>query len=174
MNRYEVIVHHGVKGMHWGVITQKVSSSAKSYSDKRQVQNEKRKELKRSYHKKNAANRSARSAARTYYKQQRTNSFQTYRKAGVKLDRQQAKLTDEQVKNGRYQVARGRNIRRKSASAVLGTASAAFIAASPAAIAAPIAGLTVAAITNYASGGHYYSREKRAYGDKRAKLQSKS
>ena len=174
MTEYEVIAHHGVKGMHWGVITKKVSSSAKSYADKRQAQNEKRKELKKSYRQKSSVNRTANSAARTYYKKQRTNSFQTYRKQGVKLDRKEAKLTDDQIKSGRYRVARARNIKRKSASAILGTTATAFIAASPVAVAAPIAGLTVAAVTNYASGGHYYSQQKRAYGDERAKLQSKS
>ena len=55
----------------------------------------------------------------------------------------------------------------------MGVGTTALIAGS-APLAAPIAGLTVAALSNYASGGSYYAKEKRAYGDKRAKVQSKS
>ena len=46
---YEVIQHYGVKGMHWGVITKKVSNSVKAYSDKRKAENEKRQQLKLAY-----------------------------------------------------------------------------------------------------------------------------
>lgn len=176
---YEVIQHHGVKGMHWGVITKKVSSSVKAHSDKRKSEKEKREQLRNDYRTNKGPKRfkvlnAANSAARTYYRQQRTHSFQTYRSQGNKLDRKQGRLTEDQVKNGRYRVARARNIKRKTASTVLGLSTTAVLAASPAAPISPIMGLTVGTITNFASGGHYYAMEKRVYGDVRAKYQSKS
>lgn len=176
---YEVIQHHGIKGMHWGVITKKVSSSVKAHSDKRKSEKEKREQLRNDYRTNKGPKRfkvlnATNSAARTYYRQQRTHSFQTYRSQGNKLDRKQGRLTEDQVKNGRYRVARARNIKRKTASTVLGLSTTAVLAASPAAPISPIMGLTVGTITNFASGGHYYAMEKRVYGDVRAKYQSKS
>lgn len=170
---YEVIKHHGVKGMHWGVITKKVSSSVKAHSDKRKAENEKRNKLKKGYSTKKPTTKAEKSAARTYYRQQRTHSFNTYRNQEIKLARKEATLTSEQIKNGRYRIANARNIKLKSFSAVMGVGTTALIAGS-APLAAPIAGLTVAALSNYASGGSYYAKEKRAYGDERAKVQSKS
>ena len=152
---YEVIQHHGVKGMHWGVITKKVSNSVKAHSDKRKAENEKRNNLKSTYSTKKPTTKFEKSAARTYYSQQRARSFTTYRRQGAKLARKEATLTSEQIKNGRYRIAKARNIKAKTFSA-------------------PIAGLSVAALSNYASGGTYYSKEKKAYGDKRAEVQSKS
>lgn len=139
----EIIQHHGVKGMHWGVITKKVSNSVKAHSDKRKAENEKRQQLKLAYREDKGPRRfgvlnAANSAARTYYRQQRTPSFSTYRSEGRKLDRKQGRLT------GGYFTP-----------------------------IAPVMGLTVGTITNFASGGHYYAMEKRVYGDVRAKYQSK-
>lgn len=176
---YEVIQHHGVKGMHWGVITKKVSSSVKAYSDKRKSDNEKREQLRNDYRTNKGPKRfkvlnAANSAARTYYRQQRTSSFKTYRNAGHKLDRKQGRLTEDQIRSGRYRVARARTIKRKTASAIFGMGTMGLLAASPAAPIAPIMGLTVGTISNFASGGHYYAMEKRAYGDVRSKYQSRS
>lgn len=176
---YEVIQHHGVKGMHWGVITKKVSSSVKAHSDKHKAEKEKREQLRNEYRTNKGPKRfvvlnAANSAARTYYRQQRTSSFQTYRNEGHKLDRKQGRLTEDQIRNGRYRVARARNIKRKTASAILGMGTMGILAAGPAAPISPIMGLTVGTISNFASGGHYYAMEKRVYGDVRAKYQSKS
>lgn len=170
---YEVIQHHGVKGMHWGVITKKVSNSVKEHSDKRKDENEKRNNLKSTYSTKKPTTKFEKSAARTYYSQQRARSFTTYRRQGAKLARKEATLTSEQIKNGRYRIAKARNIKAKTFSAVMGIGATALTATS-APLVAPIAGLSVAALSNYASGGTYYSKEKKAYGDKRAEVQSKS
>ena len=173
------ICHYGVKGMHWGVITKKVSSSVKAHSDKRKAENEKRQQLKLAYREDKRPRRfgvlnAANSAARTYYRQQRTPSFSTYRSEGRKLDRRQARLTEDQIKSGRYRVAQARNFKRKTASVVLGMTTLGLLAGGYFTPIAPVMGLTVGTITNFASGGHYYAMEKRAYGDVRAKYQSKS
>lgn len=168
------LYHHGVKGMKWGV-RKKIATAlspkthATAYAKKR--------ELKKQYAKDKGARRglvnAANSAARTYYRKERTKDFQKYRKQHNKLELKMARLTDEQIKNGRYRVARARNIKRKALSVALaGGAGAALIASGAAAIGVPLAvGGTVG--LNFATGGRYYAKQKRAYGGTRAKYQAK-
>jgi hypothetical protein len=168
------LYHHGVKGMKWGVrkkiaTTLAPKTHTTTYSRK--------KELKKQYAKDKGARRglvnAANSAARTYYRMDRTKDFQTYRKQQKKLDLKMARLPEEQVKNGRYRVARARNIKRKTLSVALaGGAGAALTAAGAAAIGIPLAVVGTVGL-NYATGGRYYAKQKRAYGGTRAKYQAK-
>lgn len=164
----EELYHHGVKGMRWGV-----RKAVKKLSERRAYKKAKTKE----YQENKAPKRygmfdPANSAARTYYRQQRTNNFQTYKKQGYKLDLKQARLNDDQIKAGRYRVAKARNFKRKTLSGVVGTtAGAALIASGAGVVGVPVAA-AVSVATNYISGGHYYSRQQRAYGNTRAKYTS--
>lgn len=119
----------------------------------------------------NAAN----SAARTYYRSERTNSVSKQKRQNSKLDLKTARLTQEQIKDGRYRVARARNIKRKTMVALLGTtAGAGLIAAGAAVVGAVSVGAGVAVAGNFATGVRYYAKQKRAYGGARAKYEYRS
>lgn len=178
-NDESVLVHYGVKGMKWGVrrtaqqLGNAVSKKLKERSDRKAAT----KATKKSYAKDKGPRRfkvlnAANSAARTYYRQDRTKSFAQYRKQGKKLERKMARLTDEQVKSGRYRVARARYIRRQAFSAVVGGATGLGLIASGAGVIGIPAAAAVSAASHFASGGHYYWKEKRAYGNVRAKYQN--
>lgn len=153
--------HFGIKGMKWGVrkAANKMKENAATRKSYRTDKGPKR------YGFINAAN----SAARTYYRKERTKNFQAYRKAESKLELKTARLTDEQVRNGRYRVARARNIKRKTLSVALGTAAgAALVASGAAAVGVPV-GAAVAVAANYKTGAHYYAKQSSAYGSTRAR-----
>lgn len=172
----DYLEHFGVPGMKWGVRKSGNTASAKS----KRTLSEKVKDNKETrigyrtdkgptrYHMFNAAN----SAARTYYRKERTGDFRKYRKAERKLDLKEARLTTKEIKNGRYRVARARNIKRKTLSSVAGTsAGIALISAGAGALGIPV-GVAVGVATNYASGGHYYSRQSSAYGNARSRYEN--
>lgn len=176
---YDYIKHFGVLGMKWGVRKdRKKIKSGSSSSDKKQEArvNVKRAQMKeyrddrgpKRFKAINAAN----SAARSHFKADRTNSFKTYRAQTSKRDIKEARLTEDQIKNGRYRVARARSIKRNAASAVLGTAAGAAAVASGAVIVAPFLAVSVSGIGHFASGAHYYARQRKSYGGTRAKYQN--
>lgn len=156
------LYHHGIKGMKWGVRRSEKPSSGKT----------------KEYRKDGSPNRglvnAANSAARTYYRKERTSNFKTYRNQEKKLDLKVARLTDEQVKNGRYRVARARNIKRKTISALTGTVAGVALMSSGAAFVGIPIGAAVGVGTNLASGGRYYAKQKQAYGKERAKNEIKT
>lgn len=178
-NDESVLVHYGVKGMKWGVrrtaqqLGNAVSKRIKKSSEKRAAI----KATKKSYAQDKGPKRfkvlnAANSAARTYYRKERTSNFARYRRQSQVLDRKMARLTEEQVKAGRYRVARARYIKRQTLSTVAATAVGLGLVSSGAAVVGvPIAG-AVKAATYFGSGGHYYWKEKRSYGDVRAKYQN--
>lgn len=166
MNNDE-LQHYGILGMKWGHRKASGTSSGTSSSKGSKTSSKSYRQDKgpKRYGMFNAAN----SAARTYYRKQRTRSFLTYRKQSMKLDLKVARLTDEQVKNGRYRVARARNIKRKTLSAFLGTAAgAALVGSGAGAIGIPI-GAAVGVASNFGTGAHYYARQSSAYGNARAR-----
>lgn len=162
------LYHYGIPGMKWG---HRKAQAIKSYMNKKRATKE---EYRKNKGPKRGLVNAANSAARTYYRKERTKDFRTYRKAEKKLDLKVARLTDEQVKDGRYRVARARNIKRKTVSSIVGTTvGIAAISAGAGFIGIPIATISGVA-TNYASGGHYYSQQQRAYGGARAKYAIKT
>lgn len=168
------LMHFGIKGMKWGVRRYQNKDGSLTEAGKRR---EARKDLVKSYKEDKGPTRfgvvnAANSAARTYYRKERTKSFSEYRKQEQKLNLKMARLTQEQISNGRYRVANARNIRRKTLSAVLGTAAGVALVTSGAGLVGVPAAAAVATVTNFASGGHYYATQKRAYGDVRAKYQT--
>ena len=168
--------HYGVKGMKWGVRRKRDGGSSGSKKpSKRSEQKATAKDLKKSYRKSDErrVKRASNSAARTYFKQERTNDFGTYKKMGSKLDLKTASLTESQVKNGRYRVARFRNIASKTISGMAGSTAGILAVSSGAAFIGVPAALAVAGLTNYATGGTYYSKQSRAYGKDRSDLQSR-
>lgn len=157
MYNEQYLEHFGIKGMKWGVRRAKKESYRSDKGPKRWL----------------GTNDAANSAARTYYRSERTGNFRTYRKAKSKLDLKMASLTKEQIDNGRYRVARARNIRRKALSTVVGTAAGAAAISSGAGFAGLMFGVGTGVATNFASGGRYYSKQKRAYGGRRAKYEQR-
>lgn len=178
-NDESVLVHYGVKGMKWGVrrtaqqLGNAVSKRIKKSSEKRAAI----KATKKSYAQDKGPQRfkvlnAANSAARTYYRKERTRNFARYRRQSQVLDRKMARLTEEQVKAGRYRVSRARYVKRQAFSAVVGGAAGLGLIASGAGVVGIPAAAAVSAASHFASGGHYYWKEKRAYGDVRAKYQN--
>lgn len=155
----EYLAHYGIPGMKWGVRRFEQAKQNHAERKARTAMARANKGPKR-FGLFNAAN----SAARTYYRRERTGNFRTYRKAQSNLDRKEARLTPEQIRSGRYRVARARNIKRKTVSALTGGVVGAALISSGAGFVGAAAGLSVAALTNHASGGTYYSAEARAYG----------
>lgn len=152
------IQHFGTKGMKWGVRHDKQKQAVKSYREKIP-----------------GVTKQSKSAAKTFFKQDRTWNFRTYRKQGSKLAKKEASLTREEIQNGRYAVAKGRNTVRKVISGVGGvalgtTAGLATCGASACAtiIGGPVGALAVAGLYGV-SGGFYYGRQAKAYGKARAK-----
>lgn len=163
------LYHYGVKGMKWGV--RRALNNVKDYhANKKAIKDSYRNDGSPKRGLVNAAN----SAARTYYRKERTGNFKTYRTQSNKLELKTARLTDEQVKNGRYRVARARNIRRKTLSTITGTAAGLALVSSGAGIVGLAIGTGVGIGTNFASGGRYYAKQKRAYGGARAKYEIKT
>lgn len=150
--------HHGVKGMKWGVRRdRRVSDTLKSYRTSRKT------DPKTDFLKLNRAN----SAARNYYRAQRTNMFQTYRKQNAIMDKKISGLSKAQIENGRYRVARARNIKRKTVSALMGVGVGVATVSTAGAAAVPLAAL-VGVGANYVTGGHYYQSQSATYGSRRA------
>lgn len=161
---YEMsLYHYGVKGMKWGIRRDRsVSNKMKSYRTSRKT------DQKTDFLKLNRPN----SAARSYYRSQRTKNLQTYQKQTRIMERKMSGLSKEQIDNGRYRIARARNIKRKTMSALLGagTAAATVGVAGPAAI--PL-GALVATGSNFLNGGFYYGGESATYGKRRAERELK-
>lgn len=158
-NQTDELYHFGVPGMKWGV--RKTKETRQNHSE-RKIRTKIARASKgpKRFGLYNAAN----SAARTYYRRERTGNFNTYRKQQKILDRKEARLTPEQIRQGRYRVSRARNIKRKTLSALTGGAAGAALVAAGAGVVGVAASIPVFAITNYATGGTYYSAEARAYG----------
>lgn len=153
------LYHYGVKGMKWGIRRdRRVSDKLKSYRTSRKT------DPKTDFLKINRPN----SAARNYYRAQRTVNFVTYRKQTAIADRKMSGLSKSQIENGRYRVARARNIKRKTISSLIGVGAGigAATVAGPAGLA--VGGL-VGLGANYVTGAHYYQRESAAYGSRRAR-----
>lgn len=158
----EELYHYGVKGMKWGVRRNLVREKAKSYRTSRKT------DPKTDFLKINRPN----SAARSYYRAQRTPSFRTYRKQTAIADKKMSGLSKDQIENGRYRVARARNIKRKTVSSLLGVGIIGAAAASPmgtAGLAAIPVGALVGVGANYVTGGHYYQGQSATYGSRRAR-----
>lgn len=154
----EELYHYGVKGMKWGVRRNLVRETAKSYRTSRKT------DPKTDFLKINRPN----SAARSYYRAQRTPSFRTYKKQTAIMDRKISGLSKDQIENGRYRVARARNIKRKTVSALLGVGAGVATAGTVGAAAIPIAGL-VGVGANFITGGHYYQGQSATYGSRKAR-----
>lgn len=170
-NNTDELYHFGVKGMKWGV-RKSVGNLYNNHKAYRARKSAIKKEFRADKGPRRGLVNAANSAARTYYRQQRTKDFQTYRKQEQKREIKEARLTPEQVANGRYRVANARNIKRKTLSGVMGTAAGvALVSAGGAAAGAALVGVGATVIANYATGGHYYSQQKQAYGGARAKYQ---
>lgn len=160
------ICHHGIKGMKWGIRRYQnedgsLTAAGRKRAVKRTVKGyrkSRKTDPKTDFLKLNRAN----SAARTYYRQQRTRDLVAYRNAGHRLDQKVSGLSQEQVENGRYRVARARNIKRKTLSVL--TATGVTIATGGLVPLGVLAGVGM----NFVSGGHYYQGESATYGTRRA------
>lgn len=174
---FNYIEHMGVKGMHWGVRKKPESSG----SDRKRMKALKKATLK-SYRTDKGPKRgkflnAANSAARSHFRSERTRSFKTYRDQNSKKTLKEARLTEAQVKNGRYRVARARSIKRNVAAIAVSTAAGAALVASGGALALPYAAVAVGGGTaglHFATGAHYYGRQRKAYGGTRAKYQNQN
>lgn len=112
------------------------------------------------------------SAARDFYRTERTNDFNKYRKYERRKNLKEARLSSKDVKSGRYRVAKARSIKRNAASvamgALVGTGAAAAITASggTAALALmPIIGASSLTTlgAHFGTGAHYYGKQRKAY-----------
>lgn len=158
------LYHHGVKGMKWGI-----RKAVKQYGERRAARKAARKKLAQQRAKTRGPRRfkvlnASNSAARSFYRKERTGNFKTYRKQERRQSVKEARLTQDQINAGRYRVARFRNIAIKSISAATGV-GASLLLGNP-------AGILLAPAVNAASGGMYYSRQQRAYGSTRDKYQA--
>lgn len=173
--RSDALVHYGIKGQKWGIRRYQnedgtLTAAGKSREAKREFKSKvksyrtsRSSDPKTDFLKINRPN----SAARTYYRQQRTRTLTTYRNQGHILDKKVSGLTKDQIENGRYRVARARNIRRKTLSAL--TATGVTLATGGIVPLGVIAGIGM----NFISGGHYYQGESATYGTRRAKRELK-
>lgn len=171
----DYLMHFGKKGMKWGVRHErKKADRAQRKSELASMRTDKGPQRFKFM---NAAN----SAARSHYRQLRTSNFKTSQRQARIKSRKEARLTTDQINAGRYRVARARSIKRRSASALIGGAAGATAMAAGVAATAPIAGVAVASlgiagaagtVANFATGAHYYTGEKRAYGNVRVKYQN--
>lgn len=116
--------------------------------------------------------RAENSAARSYFREDRAQDFQTMKKANRKRNLREASLNESQVKTGRYRVARARSIKRNAASVTLGAltgagAAAAIVATGGAAAPAIIAAVGASGIStlgaHFGTGAHYYGKQRKAY-----------
>ena len=178
-NDENLLVHYGVKGMRWGVrrTAQQLGNAVSKKLKERSDRKARAKATTKSYAKDKGPKRfkvlnAANSAARTYYRRDRTRNFATYRKQGAKLERKMARLTPDQVKGGRYRVARARFIKRQTLSTIAGGAAGLGLIASGAGVIGIPAAAAIGAASHFASGANYYWREKRAYGNLRARYQN--
>lgn len=165
------ICHHGIKGMKWGVRRYQNEDGTLTAAGKKRAVKSLTKEYRKSrkddprtdFLKLNRAN----SAARDYYRTQRTRNFITYRNAESKMNRKISGLSKDQIENGRYRVARARNIAAKSI-AGLAAAGVGVVTLGT----APAAALLTVPITavgmNYLNGGHYYQGQSATYGSRKA------
>ncbi len=170
MKNQDYLMHYGVQGMRWG-FRKRIPRSSGSVrttkpSDPQAIAREKARNRARK-----KAYKVSKSAARSYYKKDRTDSFQDYQKYDKQQNRKEARLTQDQVAEGRHRVARARNIKRKAVSIAVGSAAAVGLASVGAVAAAPILGMSLAALTNGVSGGMYYAKQSRLYGKQRNRLQ---
>lgn len=171
----DCLYHFGIKGMKWGV-RKKQESSGNGQKSMRKI----KRETLKSYRKDKGPKRgkflnAANSAARSYFRADKTRSFKTYRDQEKKKTLKEARLTESQVKNGRYRVARARSIKRNVAAVAVSTAAGAALVASGGALALPYAAVAVGGGTaglHFATGAHYYGRQRKAYGGTRAKYQN--
>ena len=160
------ICHHGIKGMKWGVRRYQDDDGTLTAAGKKRAAKSLTKEYRKSrkddprtdFLKLNRAN----SAARDYYRTQRTRNFLTYRNAESKMNRKISGLSKDQIENGRYRVARARNIKRKTLSVL--TATGVTIATGGLVPLGVLAGVGM----NYVSGGHYYQGQSASYGSRKA------
>lgn len=167
----DVIMHHGIKGMKWGVRRYQNEDGTLTAAGKKRAAKSLTKEYRKSrktdprtdFLKLNRAN----SAARDYYRTQRTRNFLTYRKAESKMNRKISGLSKDQIENGRYRVARARNIAAKSIAGL--TAAGVGVATLGMAPAAALLTVPITAVgMNYLNGGHYYQGQSATYGSRKA------
>ena len=155
----EELYHYGVKGMKWGIRRdRKETSTLKSYRTSRKT------DPKTDFLKINRPN----SAARSYYRAQRTGNFATYKKQTAIMEKKISGLSKSQIENGRYRVARARNIKRKTISALAGVGTGVAVVGTAGVAAVPVAAL-VGVGANYVTGGHYYQGQSATYGSRRAR-----
>lgn len=153
------LYHYGVKGMKWGIRRdRRVSDKLKSYRTSRKD------DPKTDFMKINRPN----SAARTYYRAQRTGNLKTYQSQTDRMNQKISGLSKEQIENGRYRVARARNLKRKAISTLIGAGAGVVTVGTAGAAAVPIAAV-VGVGANFITGGHYYQRQSAAYGSRRAR-----
>lgn len=160
------ICHHGVKGQKWGVRRYQNEDGSLTAAGKKRKASEVKKSFRTSrktdpktdFLKLNRAN----SAARTYYKREKTHNFEKYKSRNAQLDKKISGLSKDQIENGRYRVARARNIKRKTLSVL--TATGVTLATGGIVPLGILAGVGM----NYISGGHYYQSQSATYGSRRA------
>lgn len=159
----DYLCHYGVLGMKWGRRKDRKRAKSKTMRDYKKDKGPKRFKVM------NAAN----SAARSYYRSDRTSDFKTYKNQKSKADRKEARLTPDQIQKGRYRVARARSIKRNVASVAIGATvgtSAALLGA--AALPSVLLSVGTAGVSHFTTGAHYYGRQRKAYGGTRAKYQN--
>ena len=168
----DYICHHGVKGQKWGVRRYQNSDGTLTAAGKKRAQKQAIKSTLKGYRtsrktdpktdflKLNRAN----SAAREYYRAERTNSFKYYKHRKRNLDMKVSGLSKDQIENGRYRVSRARNIKRKAVAGMTG-ATVTLLTGGNVALGA-LAGVGM----NYLNGGHYYQGQSATYGSRRASV----
>lgn len=167
MNSEQELYHYGVKGMKWGIRRDRKSNPVKQKT--KEYRTSRSTDPKTDFLKINRPN----SAARNYYKAQRSGSLRTYKQQNRLMDRKISGLTKEQIENGRYRVARARNIKRKIASGVITTGATIATFGTGLPLAAVAVAPAVAVGSNFLTGGFYYSGESATYGKRRAERELK-